>query len=262
MPARYDGPCRKCGGPIVRDSKGERKCPACFAVRKRYERERAALKAGKPYMPGVPYYVASRLSRQLSPPKIAEGTWRRIEEANARQAWRSWLRRAPLWWMDARQALWAEMHPTAGHPTGWYGRRYRNEPEFRAREIKRIAERKAKRGRFAEYVRLVIRGKQRDTRMRCTIGYGRDELIAHLVGNFEPGMTLAALLRGEIHIEHDDPTCRYDTNDDNALMALWAFDNINPMWPDDNYRKGARTLAEWRASGMQSHSHESCGVSA
>jgi hypothetical protein len=244
---RYDGPCRKCGGPIVRDSKGERKCPACFVTRKKSERARAALKAGKPYTPGVPMWKAPRAKPDLRSGHIREGIWRSVEIANARQAWAWWLGHAPARWLQAREVY------LAGRDAEQWRERYRSDPDFRASEIARIAARKVKRGRFAEYVRLVIRGKRRDALMRSTIGYGREELIAHLVAHFEPSMTLAALLRGEIHIEHDDPTCRYDTNDDNALMALWAFDNINPMWPSDNYRKGARTMAEWRASGLQLH---------
>ena len=191
MPARYDGPCRKCGTAVVRDSQGERKCPTCFAVRKRQERQRAADRVGKVYRLGVPFWLASRISRGLDPAVRADRDWRTLELRNARETWRWWLANAPAWWLAARREHLVE------EDTAYYRERYRADPAFRAREIARVAKRKAQRGRFGETVRRVLRGEQSDHAMRRMIGYGRDELLAHLVARFRPGMTVELLLAGD-----------------------------------------------------------------
>jgi hypothetical protein len=149
--------------------------------------------------------------------------------------------KAPEEWLIARAAVWDErMHRRV------YAYRYRSEPEFRAKEIARVAQRKRERGRFDEHVRRVVKGKLSDAHMRAAIGYGREELLAHLVSRFTEGMTLDALIKGDIHIDHNEPVSWFDPTDPMQLRYLWRLDNVQPLWPRDNSRKWARTVEQWR----------------
>lgn len=126
VPDRYDGPCRKCGGPVVRRWKnerhpsGNRHCPACERGReskqpprtpeqRRAERAKAAAKAGRLYTPGVKPWEASSASaarRRLALGRsdaVDERRRRTEDELAAREAWRQWLDvRAPASWLAAR----------------------------------------------------------------------------------------------------------------------------------------------------------------
>lgn len=129
-----------------------------------------------------------------------------------------------------------------------FRRRYQTDDSFRRRQIARIAERKLNRGRFDEYVRRVIAGQRGDAQMRERVGYGRAELLAHLRSLFTPDMSMDALLRGEIHIDHNEPVSWFDLADPAQLRHLWRLENVQPLWASDNCRKGARTLEQWLIS--------------
>jgi hypothetical protein len=211
-------------------------CRPCRLAEKKVENARAAAAEGRSYKVGA----RKGFRHGYRPETIADSKWRSVEEANAKQAWVWWLDHAPAWWLEHRNAMLATMAP----PT--YQERYRSDLAFRRKEIQRVALRKKARGRFDEYVRYVLKGQATEARMRDVLGYGRAELLGHLVEHFTPGMTLAALLKGDIHIDHDDPVIRYNTHDLAQLHELWRLANVRPMWPKDNASKSSRTLVEWK----------------
>jgi 5-methylcytosine-specific restriction endonuclease McrA len=110
---RFDGPCPRCGSPVERDSAGKRRCGACrnagnallnaerTSEQRRAERQRAAERKGKRYTPGVKPWEAPKPGFTL-PSDFAESRWRALERRNAIEAWRSWVARAPAWWLAAR----------------------------------------------------------------------------------------------------------------------------------------------------------------
>jgi hypothetical protein len=236
---RHSGSCRFCGTPMESyyGKKGWM-CRECDLAKKHEDRKAQAEKDSRPFYAGQGWYRWYH----RRPDEIADATWRRLEEQNAREAWRWWLEeRAPVWWLAEVESFGRSSKTDA------YRERYRNDEAFRQAEIKRIMERKDRRGRFDEHVRLVIRGKASDSKMRHLLGYGREELMQHLISRFTDGMTVEALLAGEIHIDHDEPVSWYDPADPEELKLLWRLENVQPLWGSDNCRKGARTMGEWQS---------------
>jgi hypothetical protein len=205
-------------------------------------RARQAEKLGKAFTPGVKPWKAKRTIEDARTGHIREATWDALARRNASEAWEWWLERAPEWWARARADLLSRLD------TVKYREQYHSDPAYRQREIDRVAERKRKRGRFDEHVRRVIRGKTSDGKMRKLIGYGREELLAHLRQRFTDGMTMDALLSGAIHIDHDEPVSRFDPKNLVQLRMLWRLENVQPLWASENARKAARTMVEWRAA--------------
>lgn len=74
------------------------------------------------------------------------------------------------------------------------------------------------------------------------LGWSASDLICHLERLFTPGMTMDALLRGEIHIDHIRPVCSFNYNsmDDPGFKQCWALSNLQPLWAHDNYSKGGK----------------------
>jgi hypothetical protein len=79
-------------------------------------------------------------------------------------------------------------------------------------------------------------------RGRCfgLVGYTVQELKTHLESRFLPGMTWDNY--GEWHIDHVIPQAKfkYRTVDDPDFVACWALTNLQPLWRDDNLRKGSK----------------------
>lgn len=57
-------------------------------------------------------------------------------------------------------------------------------------------------------------------------------------------MSWAALMRGDIHIDHVIPKVKFKFNsvDDIAFKRCWALENLKPMWASDNHKKKDRIL--------------------
>lgn len=71
------------------------------------------------------------------------------------------------------------------------------------------------------------------------VGYGVDELRAHLEAKFLPGMSWGNF--GEWHIDHKRPLASfsYESADDTEFREAWSLSNLQPLWAIDNIRKGA-----------------------
>lgn len=81
-------------------------------------------------------------------------------------------------------------------------------------------------------------------RMREVLGYGTDELKAHLERQFVKGMTWGRFLAGEIHVDHIVPVAHFKIEcvGSPAFKACWALSNLRPMWAKENLSKGAKVL--------------------
>ncbi len=64
------------------------------------------------------------------------------------------------------------------------------------------------------------------------------ELVAHIEGQFQPGMTWSN--RGQWEIDHRVSLA--SAKDAEALRALCHYSNLQPLWMPDNRRKGARDI--------------------
>ena len=79
-----------------------------------------------------------------------------------------------------------------------------------------------------------------DTTMKL-VGCTRADLLAHLQCQFTEGMTWDNY--GEWHIDHIRPCESFDLTDAEQQRECFHFSNLQPLWAEDNYRKGAKLPA-------------------
>lgn len=72
--------------------------------------------------------------------------------------------------------------------------------------------------------------------------YTIDELIRHLEKQFKKGMTWSN--HGKWHIDHIRPDCKfnYKSVDDEKFKKCWALENLQPLWAEDNLKKGGKLI--------------------
>lgn len=117
-----------------------------------------------------------------------------------------------------------------------YGRwRYQNDPEWMLR--KRIS------SGIRASLKSCVAGKKSGRVWASLLGYTPAELKAHLERQFLRGMSWENF--GKWHIDHRVPLASFkiDGVDSEEFRAAWSLTNLQPLWADDNQKKGAlRTL--------------------
>lgn len=75
---------------------------------------------------------------------------------------------------------------------------------------------------------------------RDVVGYGPEELMAHLERQFVKGMMWDNV--GEWHIDHIVPlsSFAFDSVDDPEFRRAWALPNLRPLWAAENKSKYAK----------------------
>ena len=71
------------------------------------------------------------------------------------------------------------------------------------------------------------------------LGGSSDEIRAHIVSQFEPGMTLENY--GEWHLDHRKPVASVQgmDKDSEAVRRVGHYTNLQPMWASENLEKSA-----------------------
>ena len=77
-----------------------------------------------------------------------------------------------------------------------------------------------------------------DGAMFSRLGYSKDELMAHLESRFSGGMNWQNY--GKWHIDHIKPCASFDQLDSNQFTACWDISNLQPLWAEDNVKKGSK----------------------
>lgn len=85
------------------------------------------------------------------------------------------------------------------------------------------------------FVAFRDKGYGKKSRTRDLIGCDWSELMAHMQSLFSPGMTMENY--GQWHVDHIVPLSSAKTEDE--LIALCHYTNLQPLWAEDNIRKGA-----------------------
>lgn len=98
--------------------------------------------------------------------------------------------------------------------------------------------------RLRALIRVTLNKGRDGVRMRELLGYGTEELRAHLERQFTSGMTWSRFLAGEIHVDHIIPVVHFsiESADSAEFRACWAVSNLRPMWAGENLAKGAKVL--------------------
>jgi len=93
------------------------------------------------------------------------------------------------------------------------------------------------RSRFAHAMNR--KGWSKDAPMQAIVGCSWEELKSHLESRFLPGMTWEN--RSEWHIDHIIPCSTASTEEE--MKKLFHFSNLQPLWREDNLRKGAKLIS-------------------
>lgn len=91
-------------------------------------------------------------------------------------------------------------------------------------------------------LRHAIKGTAKSARTLELLGCSPERLIQHLESQFKPGMTWAN--QGEWHIDHITPLASFDLSDPEQQRMACHWSNLQPLWADENIRKGAKVLCE------------------
>jgi hypothetical protein len=74
------------------------------------------------------------------------------------------------------------------------------------------------------------------------LGCSIEKLRQHLESLFTEGMRWAALMRGEIEVDHIVPVAAFDLTAPEQQRACFHYSNLQPLWKKDNRRKYAKVL--------------------
>ncbi len=158
------------------------------------------------------------------------------------RAWRAANRES----VRAYQAEYRKTHKSTEACAKW---RQKNLELARARARESVRHRRKHdpafymKGRIAGLVRRIAVGKA-GRRTEDLLGYTAAQLRVHLERQFTKGMSWAAFMRGEIHIDHIVPIKEFGatTVGDPDFRVCWGLPNLRPMWARENMRKGSRRL--------------------
>lgn len=162
---------------------------------------------------------------------------------DARAAWREWIeRRAPDAWVaryyEASGKPWR--NPRVSTAESWR-MRYRLDETYRCAELLRMrVKKKMRRDAVSEAIRNAALGKAKAATLLQRLGYGREQLKAHIERQFKGRMSWAAFSQGKIHIDHIRPLSAFDLSDEQQFRDAFSLHNMQPMWARDNLAKGAR----------------------
>lgn len=72
------------------------------------------------------------------------------------------------------------------------------------------------------------------------LGYSMEDLRKHLESKFTEGMSWDLFLSGEIELDHIIPVSHFkvESYDDPEFKQCWSLENLQPLWKEDNRRKG------------------------
>lgn len=139
---------------------------------------------------------------------------------------------------DIIRKRYAEWYQKNKQKRSIYNKKWRQENPERCREnMRRFWERnpaQVKIRGIGMEIRRCIKNDTKATRYwEKLVGYTLEDLMAHLESMFDDGMTWNN--HGEWHIDHIKPVNEFT---EKQVAECWSLDNLQPLWADDNMRKG------------------------
>lgn len=106
--------------------------------------------------------------------------------------------------------------------------RYKNDPQYRIRELLR------------QRMKKVIKRGQKTGSTLDLLGCSADHVRAHIQSQFKPGMNWnnGGTGKGKWHIDHRIPCASFDLTDEAQQRLCFHWTNLQPMWSLANIRKG------------------------
>lgn len=86
-----------------------------------------------------------------------------------------------------------------------------------------------------------VKGKNKSSSFQY-VGCSVDELKKHLASQFKEGMTWQNY--GEWHIDHIRPCASFDLSLEEERHACFNYENLQPLWAEENLRKGAGEMKQ------------------
>jgi hypothetical protein len=75
------------------------------------------------------------------------------------------------------------------------------------------------------------------------LGCSLEELKTHLESLFKPNMNWDNYGKYGWHIDHVKPLSNFDLTDENQLKIVCRYTNLQPLWAEENLKKGNRQYA-------------------
>lgn len=96
------------------------------------------------------------------------------------------------------------------------------------------------RGQFRSWLKRKRRDK--DSSLTQWIGCTKQELAAHMESQFHPGMSWSnyGFGKGRWNIDHIRPLASFNVHSQIDQAAAWHYTNLQPLWHDENLKKGCR----------------------
>lgn len=87
-----------------------------------------------------------------------------------------------------------------------------------------------------------IRGHSKSAKTIEMLGYSVEELKTYLEDRFLPGMSWDNYCHSGWHIDHIKPCASFDLTDPIQQLECFNYRNIQPLWAEENFKKGAREI--------------------
>lgn len=107
---------------------------------------------------------------------------------------------------------------------------------YRTSEIYRLSE--ILRSRLLK----ALKTNQKKSKTLDYLGCSVDTLKNHLEKQFQDGMTWEN--QGQWHIDHIRPLSSFDLTNESEIFEACHYSNLQPLWAEDNLRKGAKVVDE------------------
>ena len=127
--------------------------------------------------------------------------------------------------------------------------RYRHDPANKQhiKQVKQalaVKHRKDPKNRILSNLRrrflFVLKGHQKSDHTLNLIGCSREQLIKHIEFQFKDGMSWDNYGRVGWHVDHRIPCDFFDLSNPEEQRKCFHYTNLQPLWWQDNYRKGSR----------------------
>jgi len=96
-----------------------------------------------------------------------------------------------------------------------------------------------------------VAGGTREQSAMALVGCSIDELRAHLESQFAHGMSWDNYGQGGWEIDHVIPVAAFDMTDPEQQRRCFHYSNLQPLWAEDNRRKGTTVRAALEARELR-----------